>query len=244
MVIENEHLEGKVILEVGSGRGDTTRQLADLLSGQPGAQLIVSDISDRFFQQLADDLRARDIEVRFVQTAAHELRGIPENSVDHLVCNYTLCAVNSRDGMVALALKRFREVLRVGGSLLVTEEFPISKQDTPAQAIWAEKWRILKSAMTIVGEPSYNEMAPGTLAGLCRLAGFTDIVWTEHTDAIHDTGALDFFQRRLDVLMRRLPSEKLRADFAEAAEMLHKKMAEVGAMEVPYYRLTAHRPDS
>jgi 16S rRNA A1518/A1519 N6-dimethyltransferase RsmA/KsgA/DIM1 with predicted DNA glycosylase/AP lyase activity len=49
MSIENEHLANKVVLEVGSGRGDTTRQLVDLLSGQSGARLIVTDISDKFF---------------------------------------------------------------------------------------------------------------------------------------------------------------------------------------------------
>lgn len=52
MDIAQENLAGKVVLEVGSGRGGTTRKLADLLSGQPGTVLIATDISDRHFQQL------------------------------------------------------------------------------------------------------------------------------------------------------------------------------------------------
>jgi ubiquinone/menaquinone biosynthesis C-methylase UbiE len=47
--IESEPLAGKAVLEIGSGRGDTTRELVALLSGQAGAKLIVTDISDTFF---------------------------------------------------------------------------------------------------------------------------------------------------------------------------------------------------
>jgi phospholipid N-methyltransferase len=59
--IENECLANKVVLEVGSGRGDTTRKLVDLLLGQVGAQLIITDVSDRFFQQLRDEFQGRDV---------------------------------------------------------------------------------------------------------------------------------------------------------------------------------------
>ena len=241
MSIENENLNNKVILEVGSGRGDTTRKLVGLLSGQVGARLIITDVSDRFFQQLRDEFQGRDVQIQFIRTGAHELHGIPNNSVDYLVCNYTLCAVNSQAGLVALALRRFWEVLKSGGKLFVEEEFPVNKQDTPAQQIWAEKWRILKSAMSLVGKFPYHEIEPETLEGLCRLVGFEDTRWTAHTETFRDVKALDFFQKRLDALLTQLPNESLRAGFAELAVMLHKKVIQVGAMEVPYYRLTAHK---
>jgi ubiquinone/menaquinone biosynthesis C-methylase UbiE len=241
MSIENEHPANKVVLEVGSGRGDTTRKLVDLLLGQVGAQLIITDVSDRFFHQLRDEFQGRDVQIQFIRTGAHELHGIPNNSVDYLVCNYTLCAVNSQAGLVALALRRFWEVLKSGGKLFVEEEFPVSKQDTPAQQVWAEKWRILKSVMILAGKSPYNEMEPGTLEGLCRLAGFEDTRWTAHTETFRDDKALDFFQKRLDALLTQLPNESLRAGFAELAVMLHNKATQVGGMEVPLYRLTAQK---
>lgn len=241
MSIENESFAGKVVLEVGGGRGDTTRKLVDWLSGQPGAQLIVTDVSDMFFEQLRSEFRARDVQIRFVCTGAQELYGIPDNSVDYLVCNYTLCAVNSQAGLVALALKRFWEVLKVDGKLFVEEEFPVCKQDMPAQEIWAEKWRILKSATMLAGRFPYNEIAPEILAGLCRLAGFEEARWTAHTETYRDDRVLDFFQQRLDALLPQLPNEALRAGFTEWASMLHSKAVQVGAMEVPFYRLTAQK---
>lgn len=65
--IENEELSGKVILEVGSGRGDTPRKFVDLLNGKSNAQLIITDISDRFFQQLHDEFQDREVQTIFVQ---------------------------------------------------------------------------------------------------------------------------------------------------------------------------------
>ena len=96
MSIEYENLSGKVILEVGSGRGDTTRKLVDCLSGQSGSQLIVTDISDRFFHLLQAEFKSTAVNIRFIQTGAQTLQGIAEGSIDFLVCIYTLCAFNSQ----------------------------------------------------------------------------------------------------------------------------------------------------
>ena len=53
---EDETLCGRTVLEVGSGRGSSTRELVDLLSGQPGATLIVTDASDSHFARLRQEL--------------------------------------------------------------------------------------------------------------------------------------------------------------------------------------------
>jgi ubiquinone/menaquinone biosynthesis C-methylase UbiE len=243
MSIEKEHLAGKIILEVGSGRGDTTRKLVDLLSGHAGAQLIATDISDTFFQTLEETFQAQGVQVRFICTRADELLGIPTNSIDYIVCNYTLCAVNSEAGLAALALRRFWEVLKAGGKLFVEEEFPISKQGTSAQEIWAEKWRILKSAMILVGKFPYNEIEPVTLERLCRLAGFEDVIWTAYSETYHDAMALDFFQKRLKAILPQLSNESLRTGFSKMALDLHNRasQSQIGVMEVPFYRLIAQK---
>ena len=146
MDIENELLANKVVLEVGSGSGDTTRKLVDLLSGKPGAQLIVTDRSDTFFHELQEEFQARDLQFRFIRSDAHHFQENSNNSVDYFVCNYTPCAINSQEGLATLALRRFWEILKTGGRLFVEEEFPINVQNAPAQEVWTEKWRILKSA--------------------------------------------------------------------------------------------------
>jgi ubiquinone/menaquinone biosynthesis C-methylase UbiE len=239
--IGSEDLSNKVILEVGSGRGDTTRMLVSLVVGKPNVQLIVTDISDRFFQQLRAESQAKNVPVTFIRTGAHELREIQSNLVDFLVCNYTLCAVNSQAGSVMLALKRFAEVLKPGGKLSIEEEFTVSKQDTVMQGIWAEKWRILKSAMILAGKFPYNEIDPEVMASLCGLAGFEKVEWTQHTEIYRDLSALDFFDKRLDALLKEVSVESLYTGFSEAAANLRRRFIEVGGMEIPYYRLVAQK---
>jgi len=239
--IAQENLSGKTILEVGSGRGGTTRKLVDLLLGQPDATLIVTDISDKHFSKLREKFKDKNLQIRFIRTGACELDGIENNSIDYLVCNYTLCAVNSKPGLVTLALRRFWEVLKSGGQLFIEEEFPISKTDTPAQEIWSEKWRILKSLEILTGEFPYTEFSPDTLSGLCRLVGFKDVRWTADTEMFKGAEVLAFFQKRLDTILPRLPNNHLQAGFAQIASNLQEKAVRTGGMEIPYYRLTARK---
>jgi SAM-dependent methyltransferase len=239
--IETENLDGKIILEVGSGRGDTTRKLADLVLKSPRAQLIATDISERYFQPLRQEFLSKGLSVRFLCTGAQELHSIANASVDHLVCHYTLCAVNAQAGAAALALRRFWEVLAAGGKLWIEEEFPVEKRETPAQAVWAQKWRILKAAQILAGRSPYHEIAPDVLEGLCRLAGFGDIQWIAYREMIDGVEALDFFQKRLEALLPELQGEKLAAGFGELAARLRDEAAQAGGMEIPYYRLTARK---
>ena len=138
MRIDIEELTGKHVLEVGSGRGDTTRALVALLSKYSGTTLTVTDISDTHFQQLQKEFSNLPVRIRFIKTDACSLSGITSDSKDYVVCNYTLCAINAQSGQAALALKRFWDVLRTGGKLFVEEEFPIDKKDNPAQGIGAK----------------------------------------------------------------------------------------------------------
>jgi SAM-dependent methyltransferase len=241
MSIEYENLSGKVILEVGSGRGDTTRKLVDCLSGQPGSQLIITDTSDKFFHLLQAEFKSTAVNIRFIRTGAQALQGIADDSIDFIVCNYTLCAVNSKPGLAVLALKRFWEVMKTGGKLFIEEEFPPHEQDSYVFEIWAEKWRILRSSMILAGKAIFNEIAPDILEDLCYLVGFEQVVWTAHTEFYQGDDVLDFFDKRLDCLMKEMPKEKLRAGFAEMAASLDSKAVQYGGMEVPFYRLTAQK---
>lgn len=149
MHLNQMDLAGKTVLEVGSGRGDTTRVLVDLLSKFPGANLIAADFSAAHFPALQEEFAGRVLPVRFICTSALDLDGINAGSIDVLVCNYTLCAVNSRSGQATLALRRFWEALKPGGWLFIEEEFPLGQASSPTQAVWAEKWRILKAALIL-----------------------------------------------------------------------------------------------
>lgn len=235
-------LTDRVVLEVGCGRGETTRALVERLSRCPGASLIATDISDAHFDRLGEEFRAAPIPVKFVRTGARELAGIDDGSADVIVCNYALCAVDARAGEAVLALERFREVLKAGGWLFVEEEYPIDVAGTPQQRVWAKKWRILKAAVLLAGVGSpYTEFMPGTLAEMCRLVGFRDVAWTAAVRGYHGPEALDFFQDRLEWLLPEVGNDELRVGLQAAATALRKEAERVDGMEVPYYRLSARK---
>jgi SAM-dependent methyltransferase len=239
--ISSRDLSGKTILEVGSGRGETTRELVDLLAGKPGTRLIATDLSDGHFARLAGEFAESEVQIDFIRTEAQSLIGVPDGSVDYLVCNYTLCAVEARAGAALQALVRFHEVLRTGGEIFIEEEFPIDAAVTPAQKVWAEKWRILKAAILITGGTPFHEFAPEGLAELVRRVGFVNIQWAADTSFLPEPHSLQFFHARLEDLMAAFPSPRLQEGFAAEAAALSEMAARAGGMEMPYYHLTAYK---
>jgi SAM-dependent methyltransferase len=241
MSLETENLAGKTILEVGSGRGDTTRTLVARLVKFSGTTLIVTDISNANFQRLSEEFSGQTVSIKFIQTDACSLDGIAPHSINYVVCNYTLCAINAQAGRIVFALNRFREVLHPGGILYVEEEYPIDKIDTPAQGVWSDKWRILKTAMILAGDIPYNELRPEILAEICRVVGFGAIKWLSSTTFYPGVESLDFFQARLKRLLEDIPNQYMKQGLLELASELTQKAALTGGMEIPYYRLSARK---
>jgi ubiquinone/menaquinone biosynthesis C-methylase UbiE len=239
--LEGISLEDKVILEVGCGRGGTTRELVNLLSKHPGTTLFATDISDQHFDQLREEFSGLPVEVRFIQTDACALEGIQAEAIDIIVCNYTLCAINAQNGLALLALGRFCEVLKPGGYLFVEEEMPITCATNPAEMIWSTKWRILRAAQLLANSPQYSEFQPKTLAEMCKITGFDQIEWQTDITLFQEENVLDFFHKRLNGLIPQLPNDALQMGFKEAAAKLDKEASQAGGMDIPFYRLSARK---
>jgi SAM-dependent methyltransferase len=242
MELKELDFTGKTILEVGCGRGDTTRWLAGLLAGVPDAALIVTDISDQHFPQLQSDLEHAGVSAAFLATSAEQLAGVRDASVDVIVCNYCLCAVNASPGKAMLALRRFWQVLCPMGWLFIEEEFPIQFARGPAQQVWAEKWRLLKAASLLAGKPVYTEFNPAVLGELCQVAGFQHLNWQPDCSYLPGVEALDFFRRRLDAMILPMQNEALKGGFSSMAAGVVQAARLAGGMEIPFYRLTARKP--
>ena len=241
MELKELDFTGKTILEVGSGRGDTTRLLADMLAGVPDVRFIVTDLSDQHFPQLRSDMENAGVNAVFRATSAEHLAGIQDASVDVVVCTYCLCAVNASPGSAMLALRRFWQVLRSKGWLFVEEEFPIQSAQGPAQQVWAEKWRLLKAASLLTGRAVYTEFDPAVLAELCQVAGFQEVNWQARSSFLPGVETLDFFRQRLDAMIQQMPDETLKRGFSSLASGVLEAARQVGGMEIPYYSLTARK---
>lgn len=243
MRLADGDLNGKTVLEVGTGRGATTRVLVDLLEKYSDTTLISTDASTQSFAELQKEFKDRKVRVKFMQTNAIALDGMDKSFVDDIVCNYSLPSIEAYSGRSILALRRFFEVLKPGGSLFIEDEFPNDRVQNTHQQVWAEKWRILKAATIMIGGISFNAIAPDTLVELCRIVGFEGIGWEEEISYFENDDVLDPYFRSLDRLIPALPNNNLRSGISTWAYDLRDKAA-AGGMEVPSYRLWCRKAAS
>lgn len=234
-------LTNKTVLEVGSGRGETTRELASQMAGK-GGRLIVTDISDEHFEELRSELASIDLPVDFIRTSGLKLAGVRPASVDLVVCNYTLCAINAIVGQGELALRKFSEVLKPGGGLYLEEELPQYMAANPAQNVWAEKWQLIKAAQVISGARPFNEYQPDVLESLTEACGFEEIEVSDEVSTWPVLGWMDFFRSRFDHLLKGIGNKTMVGALKDAADQFSIKAQQVGYMETPYIILIAKKP--
>lgn len=239
--ILNTDFTNKVVLEIGTGRGGTTRELVKHLSKFTGSKLITTDIYDGNFSELQEEFKEYSVSIEFIKTDACELNEIVNESIDLIVCNYTLCAINSRPCAAVIALNRFKEVLRKGGILYLEEEFPINNIKNERQEIWAEKWRILKTCSNILRKPVYNEMEKDIVIGMIELLGFKVIQGEAGAAGFNIQNWLEFFEYRLERCLQEIKNENLKSGLREESDILINRAKEVGGMEIPSYKIVARK---
>ena len=240
-LIREINLDDIVVLEIGKGRGGKTEKLVELLGHYPAAKLITTDIIGRHFSTIRDRISDTSVHIEFIKTDALELEGISPQSVDLVVCNYTLCAISSRSGAEMLALEKFYHVLKPGGHLYIEEELPINLTKNEAQDIFRFKWEILRSLEYLLGQMTYREFEPEILDKLCQISGFQDININESSEFYDGVDSLEFFERRVNNYLRQLDNIHLDQGFAKLVNEIKAKVQQTGGMEIPYYTLTARK---
>lgn len=232
-------LDNKTILEIGTGRGGTTRELVLLLSKFENCRLITTDIVDDHFSELKDEFKDCNVNIDFIKTNACCLEGIKEESIDYLVCNYTLCAINSNPSCEVLALNKFKSVLKTGGELHIEEEFPINHIENEMQEIWSKKWKVLKSCTSLLGEGVYNEMDPEVLKNILIILGFKNIKYKNSVSKFSGENCLDFFNLRLNKYLKRFENKTYVKAMEDITAILNESVKKSQGMEIPSYYISA-----
>lgn len=236
-----ECLDGKTILEVGTGRGGTTKDLISLLSKFKNCHLITTDIADDHFKELSKDFKNCKVDINFIKTDACCLEGIKDESIDYIICNYTLCAINSMPGCEVLALNKFKSVLKKDGLLYIQEEFPVNHIENQMQEIWSKKWKILKSCTSLLGGGTYNEIEPEVLKSILVILGFNNVKYKSEVYQIFGEDCLEFFKLRLNRFIRQFENRTYAKALKEMSTSIQKKATKAGGMEIPFYRITAQK---
>ncbi|HEY5629320.1 MAG TPA: class I SAM-dependent methyltransferase [Candidatus Limnocylindrales bacterium] len=106
---------GKHWLELGSGNGEFTLALADVLGD--GAQILAADLDRRALADLKSRLGARFPRASVATTVIDMTRGLPAGPFDGVLAANSLHFVARR----GLLLGRIRDVLTPGGRLVLVE---------------------------------------------------------------------------------------------------------------------------
>jgi ubiquinone/menaquinone biosynthesis C-methylase UbiE len=212
------------------------------MAGQPGAEFIVTDIDDSYFTQIGQELEALGIAHRFIRTDACQLDGIAPESIDFVVCNFVLCAVNAEVGSGTIALDNFYSVLKPGGKLYLREEYPIYAAKGPDQEVWALMWRVIKSAR-MISSPylATTEYRPEVLKRLCEIVGFEDINWIP--EVIQND--LSWFVPRMELLTKMMPdfpNPQVGKMYLAMASDIRQRAAARNSVEIPRYSMVATKP--
>ena len=234
-----QDFSNKVVLEVGTGRGGTTIELAKFLSKFNGCKLVTTDLNDDNFEDIKDKLSEYNVETKFIKTDGCMLQGIQSNSIDFLVCNYTLCAINSKCGSEILAINKFNEVLKENGVLYIEEEYPIDIETNDMEYVWKRKWQLRRATSMLLGDSHFNEINPYILAKILKLQGFKDINWEKDSSKFLGDNCLEFSKHRLSKLLDKLENKDIVNGIKKEMEKLEEYATRTNGMEVPIYKIIA-----
>ncbi len=239
--IQEIDLRGKKILEIGTGNGGTTLEILELMHKYPNSTLITTDITDIYtnFSEFMKDYPTLISRVQFIQSDATILEGIEKNSIDIIICNYTLCAINSHSGKAVIALKKFFDTLKSGGILLIEEEYPIFSPENQYQKLWANKWKIIKIALISSLNRAYNEIDPQILNEMLKMIGFREIEIEKGFNIQHKTELIPLFHSQLSNIIQNIKNNNLKKEISKMSKKLIKEIEYYESIEIPNFLIFA-----
>ena len=240
---EDINLNEKVVLEGGTSWGNTTSLIADKVKvNQWKTKLISVDIDDSHFDEIQGRLAGYFEEFSLQKGDLSNLHFIPSESIDFVICNYTLSSVNQFPLRAVKALKEFYRVLKPKGTLIITEEMPIWSVDNEDYGYWSKRLRIIKSISVLKAMAHFNEMHPQDLEEALRLVGFKDMKRHEFNEKIDSEMATKFLDKRKQTLIKGLndlENEHLTKGFVEQTEKLVKEFENMKEFLAPAYIVKA-----
>jgi ubiquinone/menaquinone biosynthesis C-methylase UbiE len=108
---------GQTVLELGCGTGFYSAEAARRVG--PSGRLLCLDVQSEMLVEARRRVGPDGVSARYIQAGAHALP-VPSESVDHVLLVTVLGEIPNR----ARGLLEMTRVLRPGGCLLVSEQFP------------------------------------------------------------------------------------------------------------------------
>ncbi|MHA1520394.1 MAG: class I SAM-dependent methyltransferase [Promethearchaeota archaeon] len=241
--IDGLDLHNKTILEVGTGNGGTTLDILQYIQNEPSSHLITTDLIAVDMNPFLSQYPIMKDRLSFIQTDATELLSIEPNSIDIIIVDYTMCAINSISGKYLDALNRFKDVLKPNGLLLLEEEFPIDSPKGKEYPMWKMQWRILKKMVILTGKVPNNEIPLRELKESLKKLNFHVEKEVTGTTTLAFEEVYPHFSNRFDYLLSFLPNIWVKGVLTFSRFLFRTRLKRAQFLHIPSYTLQCRNLD-
>jgi len=241
---KNLDLNGKVVLDAGTGYGYTTLEIAKKLAASKRKGKIVSVDMDSESFELAEKLLSDNGLQHLVTFVRADLSCMPEirdAQVDIVISTSTICAINSNPCRVAKALSEFYRVLKDRGQIVLGDECPLPKARSLEERVAVLRWQLVKAISDISGERHYNEVEPNDLEFIANLVGFRECRYAIFKGEAITEHRMNHFLTKTSEMTARIDDLRLRNAFLENAKTVVEIFRREGGVFAPRYIFHARK---
>ncbi|GEM_PF-1759507 len=161
-------LEGKKILDAGTGGCNMTKYLEDW-----GAEIVSIDVREDWQKDCKDMTKHSE----FITGDLTDMGFIKAGMFDYVVCNFVVSALSQNKGLlISSALREFYRVLKEAGMLVIIDYYPFESESCPGPCdnIQVELWRLENTVSEMLGKGHLEEYPPAILEKELKAIGFSE----------------------------------------------------------------------
>ena len=239
--------KNKVVLDAGTGFGFTTSEIAERIMHQNANSTIISvDIDPEAFKEARKQLRRHSLLklhdlLKLVVFIRADLSHIPikEEAIDLVVSTRTLADIESFSCRVTRALTEFYRILKKGGKVVASDEYPVPMPSSGEEEIAVLRWQLAKAISHLVGRRHANEILPEDLEFVMRLVGFCECEWAVFKGEKIQKRRINYFVARSTEMCNKIANPHLKQAFVMAIKEVEELYQEKGGVFPPKYVLRA-----
>ena len=236
------NLEGKVILDVGAGKGATTMKVLEKMSSQGAEGMIIAIDVDSDSLMFAKGKVARTQRVGIVEFITADASHMPlrDESIDLIVSSRALADMNSPPCHLVKVLAELYRVLKGRGRVILSDECPIIKPAKEEELAFL-RWKLAKAISHIIGREHAHEVDPNDLEFIMKLIGFKRIRWKIFKGELLTSERMESFIKISMDLISRIDDPKMREAFLHNLKQLWEAFKEKEGFLPPRYILHAQK---
>lgn len=241
---QNIDLNGKVILDAGTGFGITTSEIARRINSQKLKGRIISvDIDPQSFKLARKRLLEKGLLhlVTFVKADLSYMPEIQTESVDIIISTRTISDINSYPCRLIRAISEFYRVLRKEGRCILSDEPPLLKATCEDEKVAVMRWQLVKAISHLIGRQHSNEVEPDDLEFIANLVGFKECRYAMFKGEAITERRISHFLKRATEMTTRIDDSKLRNAFLEKIRTVKEIFRKEGGFLAPRYIFHARK---